>query len=84
MRNIHKLTACLVLFSSTAWAGELTGNDTLTPVGERAVSTSICAFSGLSDGDADMPDPFKVQTFGQLRRLLGYPAGVPGIACRGH
>ena len=83
MPNMKKLAVALALISSPAWAGEVTGNNDETPIAS-GVASSICAFSGLSDGDLGMPDPGPVQSFGQLRAILGVPAGIPGTACRGN
>ena len=81
MANLKKVViACLI--SSPAFAGEVNGNGDQTPVGGRA--NSICAFSGLQDGDP----PFistQVQNYGAIvAAFKGLPpiAG-PGITCNG-
>jgi hypothetical protein len=58
----------------SAFAGEVTGNNTLTPVNEGRAN-SACAFSGLEDND-DLSAPVEpgvVQTFGSVG-----PSQTPG------
>ena len=85
MHGLTKLTTALVLMSSPALAGELTGNGNPTPIKERGVASSICAFSGLNP-EGDGPSAL-VQSYGQIRAALGGPApfaGLPGAECRGN
>lgn len=74
-----------------AYAGEITGNQKLTPIKSRGVAASICAFSGLDDLE-ESPDtpwttrPRRTQNYGQIpaaerqeaHRVLGY---TPGQFC---
>ena len=75
--------ACVVL-SSTAWAGEVNGRGGDTAIAS-GVSNSICAFSGLQDGDPPFPS-LQVQNYGaivaSLRGLPPFPG--PGETCNGH
>ena len=76
-----------VTSASAAFAGEVTGNGDPTAVREHA--NSICAFSGLNDGE---PPPGRtaphVQSWGQLpkadRDFLATVGAHPGDACNGH
>ena len=84
--------------SSTALAGEVTGNGKPTPAGERA--KSVCAFSGEEDGltllgfdeETGAPiiivvetGPGLVQTPHQENAAgIIHPAGIPGTECRGN
>lgn len=82
MMSMRKLVAICVLASSPAFAGEVTGNGDPTPVGSRA--NSICAFSGLQDGDP----PFistQVQAYGAIVAAMGGRPSIagPGITCNG-
>jgi hypothetical protein len=84
MRNLTRLTVGLVLISSPAWAGEITGSGNLTPIKTGGVASSICAFSGLNP-EGDGPNAL-VQSYGQIRAAFGGPApfaGLPGVECRG-
>ncbi len=89
--------ATIVGASSTALAGEVTGNGKPTPAGERA--KSICAFSGKEDGltlTGFTPEgvpiiievdtgPGLVQTPHQENAAgIIHPAGIPGTECRGN
>lgn len=93
--------ALIVGLAGPAMAGEWApGNDKLTPVKERGVAASECAFSGRDEpddgaagSDADLDDdalwamgPSKgnVQSPGQLMVIGVTPPGVPGDACRGN
>jgi len=64
--------------ATAATAGEVTGNGKPLPVNGK----SICAFSGQNDefqeGDLGAP---RVQSFGQIVRVVGPMGGVPGDAC---
>lgn len=85
MANLKKLVAAgCVLLSSTAWAGEVNGRGGDTPIAS-GVSNSICAFSGLQDGDPPFPS-LQVQNYGaivaSLRGLPPFPG--PGETCNGH
>ncbi len=64
--------------STTAVAGEVTGNGKPLTVNGK----SICAFSGQNDefqeGDSDAP---RVQSFGQIVAAVGPIGGIPGQAC---
>ena len=85
MHGLTKVTAFLVLMSSPALAGELTGNGNPTPIKSRGVASSICAFSGLNP-EGDGPSAL-VQSYGQIRAAFGGPApfaGTPGTECRGN
>ena len=76
--------AVLLTGIGAASAGEITGNGKLTPVnGYRA--KSICSFSGQNDSP-DPNDPFegRVQSFGQIVKLVGPIGGIPGTDCRGY
>ena len=82
MHKVTKLTMALVLISSPAWAGEITGSGNQTPIKSRGVAASICAFSGLNP-EGDGPNAL-VQSYGQIRAAFGGPApffGVPGVDC---
>lgn len=60
--------------AGSAFAGEVTGNNTFTPV-NSGQANSICAFSGLEDND-DLEEPVEpgvVQTFGSVG-----PSQIPG------
>ena len=75
-------SAALLAFGSTsAFAGEVTGNggDTQGP----AHANSICVFSGLNDDPAE--EPGRTQNYGQVVRA-GFKAFAPspGDACNGH
>jgi hypothetical protein len=84
MHKLTKLTSALMLISSTAWAGELTGSGNPTPIKTDGVAGSICAFSGLNP-EGDGPSAL-VQSYGQIRAALRGRAsffGVPGGECNG-
>lgn len=83
MINFKKLTFALVLLSSPAWAGEVTGTGESTPIRSGAAN-SICAYSGLNDDGAGASA--LVQSYGAIRAAFGGPApfhGSPGTACNG-
>ena len=85
MHGLTKLTTALVLMSSPALAGELTGNGNPTPIKSRGVASSICAFSGLNP-EGDGPSEL-VQSYGQIRAAFGGPPAIfggPGEECRGN
>ena len=79
--------------ASTASAGEITGNGQPT-ARARPHANSICAFSGLEDGDgAGFPGPGGAppQNWGHSKEAFGAtPAGrkasgfQPGDSCNGH
>jgi hypothetical protein len=94
MRRLRKLCAVAVfavaavgVSAGSAFAGEVTGNGDETPI--RHVARSICAFSGLNDGE---PPPGRtaphVQNWGQTpkaeRDFLTTIGVNPGEACNGH
>ena len=85
MHGLTKLTTALVLMSSPALAGEITGSGNPTPIKTLRVASSICAFSGLNP-EGDGPSAL-VQSYGQIRAAFGGPpaniAG-PGAECRGN
>lgn len=92
----------VLLATGPAFAGEITGNG--QPPGGRGLGTlhanSICAFSGLEDGDgAGFPGPGGAppQNWGHVRQFLTSDAGgnltpaqikasgeQPGDSCNGH
>ena len=76
--------AALLAGAGTAHAGEITGNGKLTPVNQYTAN-SICSFSGQNDSP-DPTDPFegRVQSFGQIVKLVGPIGGIPGTECRGY
>ena len=83
MPNITKLSAALVLISSPAWAGEVTGTGESTPIRD-GVASSVCAYSGQNDDGAG--NNTRVQAYGIVRAVFGGPApfhGVPGASCNG-
>ena len=83
MPNMKKLAAVLMLVSSPAWAGEVTGNGDSTPIRDH-VANSICAFSGQNDDGAGANS--QVQSYGVIRAAFGGPApfnGSPGTSCNG-
>lgn len=89
--------AALVSFSGSAFAGEITGNGTTTPIKEHRAA-SECSFSGLEDGwtivgwgpegpiigPTEHSGPGWVQTphFENATTVVHEP-GVAGQACRG-
>ena len=83
--------ATLSAFGGVSHAGEITGNDTTTPV-KAFRAASICSFWGLDavDGSSIDPDddddafwPGQTQSFGQIVRQFGGPAtGGAGADCR--
>jgi hypothetical protein len=83
--------ATLISLGGVSHAGEVTGNDTTTPV-KAFRAASICSFSGLDavDGSSIDPDdeddafwPGRTQSFGQIVRQFGGPAtGGAGADCR--
>lgn len=88
MQRKHKILAALAILAAgtPGFAGEITGNGTITPIESRGVASSICAYSGLNDTPG--LDGFgQVQAYGQLVRAFGgFPPGTrnhPGVACRG-
>jgi len=94
--------AALIFAAGPASAGEINGNG--QPLGGRGLGTlhanSICAFSGLEDGDgAGFPGPGGAppQNWGHVRQFLTSDAGgnltpaqikasgeQPGDSCNGH
>ena len=85
MRNLTTITTALVLMSSPALAGEITGNGNPTPIKSQGVAASICAFSGLNP-EGDGPSAL-VQSYGQIRAAFGGPPAIdggPGSDCRGN
>ena len=103
MRLTHLLTvpaaagAIILLGMSSASAGEINGTGN-PPDGQglgSAHAQSICAFSGLEDGDgAGFPGPGGAppQNWGHVKQALraeGVPAAAiaatrPGVTCNGH
>ena len=84
MHKLTKMTSALMLISSTAWAGELTGSGNPTPIKTSGVANSICAFSGLNP-EGDGPNA-RVQSYGQIRAAFSGRApffGLPGDECNG-
>jgi hypothetical protein len=83
--------ATLSSLGGVSHAGEITGNDTTTPV-KAFQAASICSFSGLdaADGSSIDPDdaddefwPGRTQSFGQIIRQFGGPAtGGAGADCQ--
>ena len=78
------VAAVIVVTGNGAFAGEITGNGRLKEVHAR----SLCAFSGQNDGyhiPSEAEDEFdatqRVQSFGQIVRLVGPIGGIPGVAC---
>jgi hypothetical protein len=81
-----------VTCAGTAFAGEITGNG--KPTQGPAHSNSICAFSGLEDGDgAGFPGPGGAppQNWGHSKELFGATPAErkgsgfqPGDSCNGH
>lgn len=84
MTNLKRLMAACVLLAAPASAGEVNGHGGDTPIAS-GVSNSICAFSGLQDGDPPFPS-LQVQNYGaivaSLRGLPPFPG--PGVTCNGH
>ncbi len=89
-------SAALVLASGPAFAGEINGNGQ-PPGGEglgAAHANSICAFSGLEDGDGGpFPGPGNAppQNWGHAKQFFGSTAAErkesgfhPGDSCNGH
>jgi hypothetical protein len=89
--------AALGFVAGPASAGEINGNG--LPVGGKGLgashASSICAFSGLEDGDgAGFPGPGGAppQNWGHVKQSLraeGVPAAAiaatrPGVTCNGH
>lgn len=80
--------AALGSFGGVAHGGEITGNNTTTPV-KSFRAASICSFSGLDAADGSSIDPLdsddaffgRTQSFGQLVRGNGHAAGGAGGAC---
>lgn len=72
---------------STAFAGEINGNNQPTPVNSY-VMHSICAFSGLNDNPDDPIEGGKIQSWGAIPRdvrdQLALEGEHPGDACNGH
>ncbi len=84
MAKLKKLVVAFVVISSPAWAGEVNGNGGDTPIAGY-VANSICAFSGLQDGNPPFPST-QVQNWGAIVASLGglptFPG--PGVRCNGH
>ncbi len=84
--------AALLLSAGPAMAGEITGNG--TPAQGPAHAHSICAFSGLEDGDgAGFPGPGGAppQNWGHSKEFFGATPAErkasgfqPGDSCNGH
>ena len=91
-----KMSRSIIVFAatlgmtSTAFAGEITGNGKDIEVNGR----SECAFSGFNDQDGDPRDPgFISQSYGQNVRIFGLDPSeldpnadaefvpIPGFAC---
>ena len=78
------IAATTLAFGSPALAGEVSGNNELTPINDHRAA-SICAFSGLEDFD-DLTNgdvqPGMTQTFGGELQAFAefYPGGIPGLA----
>lgn len=74
--------AMVAMGSSSAFAGEITGNGRVLEVKAK----SICAYSGLDDADDDGFD--RTQNWGQIPKevrdeIAGFGAH-PGEACNAH
>jgi hypothetical protein len=86
------LAVSLVSVGGTAFAGEITGNG--KPTNGPAHANSICAFSGLEDGDgAGFPGPGGAppQNWGHSKEAFGATPAErkasgfqPGDSCNGH
>ena len=74
--------AMAIVLASPAIAGEVTGNDTITPIKSRGVASSACAFSGLND-DGLGPSS-TIQAYGMFVRAFGQSLPGPGTGCRGN
>ncbi len=84
--------AALLLSAGPAMAGEITGNG--TPTQGPAHAHSICAFSGLEDGEgAGFPGPGGAppQNWGHSKEFFGATPAErkasgfqPGDSCNGH
>jgi hypothetical protein len=84
--------AALILSAGPAMAGEITGNG--KPTQGPAHANSICAFSGLEDGDgAGFPGPGGAppQNWGHSKEAFGATPAErkasgfqPGDSCNGH
>jgi hypothetical protein len=73
--------ALVVMGSSAASAGEVTGNG--DPTQGPAHANSICVFSGLNDDTEE--EPGRTQSYGQVVRAgLKDLVPGPGVACNGH
>ena len=83
MTNLKRyLTASMILASTPAIAGEITGNGSLTPV-NGYIASSICSFSGRNDDGSGPSD--LVQSYGVIIASLGgHATGGPGTSCRGN
>ena len=69
--------------ASSAFAGEVTGNDKDTAAPDHA--SSICAFSGQNDEPDSPTEGGRVQSYGQLvKQGLKGVVPSPGVACRGN
>jgi hypothetical protein len=71
------------LTAGTAFAGEITGDGTLTPVHSH-IAASVCSFSGREDAPGS---PLRTQTphevwLGPVDGVVNPPPGTPGTACR--
>jgi len=86
------LAASVIGVGGTAFAGEITGNG--KPTQGPAHANSICAFSGLEDGDgAGFPGPGGAppQNWGHSKEFFGSTPAErkasgfqPGDSCNGH
>lgn len=89
MSSRRKLVGVVVCVSSfglvtgTAFAGEINGKGQQTPIGKGEARNSICAFSGLQDGEGPgdpLSGPGHVQTpHGEPDYDLYFPPGVASI-----
>jgi hypothetical protein len=90
-RVIQALGAALLLLAISTGgvlAGEVTGNGDPTPIKERFVAKSICAFSGLNDRTVgEGPVEPRTQNWGTIpkaaRDELALEGEHPGQSCRG-
>jgi|SRR5438046_213946 hypothetical protein len=79
--------AALIGGPSAAFAGEVKGPPPADPAHPNPTAApehanSICAFSGLNDGNPPFPANGKSQSYGQ-DVVLGLNVPNPGEACRG-
>ena len=72
---------------TAAFAGEVKGPPPVDPQNQHPTgapehANSICAFSGLNDGNPPFPENGRSQSYGQ-DVVLGLDVPNPGEACRG-